>query len=327
MCAFTQLMHTFIFADMSDDPDDDGTASLMTPAKLAQLKMRPQAPATPAAWLDQMATDAGSGHVRRLVDIRKQLEAQAGGPGCQAVASTLEALHTTLGKLDYTVVQPRGWLARATGKGKEEAASFIAQHGRIGRAGEDLADEVRALQKKQQARATGLERTYGEVSAEVQALEKIMDQGARWLQDMRTALKTRQAEGGDAATQQQIRQDTARCELLFARLKQLRAASSAVQQAVERCKTVTRSRVSLGESLQETLDGEWTGWQRTVAALLEEVTATGAITQGVGGAREAQGELEAALRQAGQACRALNTQEQALADEIAALQEPLQAAA
>src|SRR4051812_649419 len=256
---------------MSDDSDEEGTASLMTPAKLAQLKMRPKPAATPAAWLDQLATDAGSGHVRRLVDLRKQLEAQAGGPACEPVATALEALHAAAGKLDYAVVQPRGWLARATGKGKEEAAGFIAQHGRIGRAGEDLADEVRALQKKQQAQATALERSYAEVHAEVQALEKIMDQGARWLQDMRTALKTRQAAGGDAAAQQQIKEDNARCELLFARLKQLRAASSAVQHAIDRCKTVTRSRASLGESLQLTLDGEWTGWQKTVAPLFQEV--------------------------------------------------------
>jgi hypothetical protein len=312
---------------MSDQPDDDGTASLMTPAKLAQLKMRPKPAATPAAWLDQLATDAGSGHVRRLVDVCKLLESQAGGPGCEAVATALQALHTAAGKLDYSVVQPRGWLARATGKGKEEAADFIAQHARIGRAGEDLADEVRALQKKQQAQATALERSYAEAKAEVEALEKIMDQGARWLQDMRTALRTRQGAGGDAAAQQQIKEDTARCELLFERLKQLRAASSAVQHAVERCRTVTRSRASLGESLQLTLDGEWTGWQKTVAPLVEEVVATGSITQAVGGAKEAQDELQAVLKQAGKDCRALETQEQALADEIAALQAPLQASA
>jgi hypothetical protein len=311
---------------MSDD-SEDGTASLMTPAKLAQLKMRPKAAATPAAWLDQMATDAGSGHVRRLVDLRTQLEAQAGGGSCEAVKSTLQALHADLQKLDYTLLQPKGWLARATGKGKVEAADFVAQHGRIGRAGEDLADEVKALQKKQQAQATAIERTLVEVNVEVGALEKIMDQGARWLQDMRTQLKTRQAQGGDATARQQIQEDTARCELLFGRLKQLRAASSAVQQVVERCKAVTRSRASVSESLQLTLQGEWTGWQKTVAPLAEEVATTGAVTQGLGGAQESQEDLQVALKQAAKDCRALEAQEQTLLDELGALQAPLQAAA
>src|SRR4051812_16356720 len=36
--------------------DHDRTASLMTPGKLAQMKPRPAA--TPAAWLDRMASDA-----------------------------------------------------------------------------------------------------------------------------------------------------------------------------------------------------------------------------------------------------------------------------
>jgi hypothetical protein len=309
------------------DTSDEHTASLMTPARLAQLKVGPkEAPTTGAAWLDQMATDAGSGHVRRLVDLRKQLEPQAGARSCEAVIAALDALHGDLRKLDYTVVQPKGWLARATGKGKEAAAGFASQHARIGRAGEDLADEVRALQKKQQAQASTLERTLGEMDTEVGALEKIMEQGARWLQDMRNQLKTRGAEGGDAAVQQQIAEDTARCELLFGRLKQLRAASSGVQQVVERCRALTRSRASVGESLQQTLDGEWTGWHKTVAPIAREVIDSGAATHGVQGARESQEDLETALQQAARDCRALETQEQALIDELAALQAPLQAA-
>jgi hypothetical protein len=311
---------------MSEDSEDH-TASLMTPAKLAQLKVRPkEAPTTGAAWLDQMAADAGSGHVRRLVDLRKQLEAQAGGRSCQAVAAALEALHGQLEKLDYGVVQPKGWLARATGKGKEAATGFTTQHARIGRAGEDLADEVRALQRKHQAQAVAIERTLAEADTEVRALEKIMEQGARWLQDMRTQLKTRGVQAGDAAAQRQVAEDGARCDLLLGRLKQLRGASSGVQQVVERCRALARSRASVDESLQQTLDGEWTGWHRTVAAVAREVADTGAATEGVQGARESQDDLQQALKQAGRDCRALETQEQALLDELAALQAPLQAA-
>jgi hypothetical protein len=311
---------------MSDD-SDDRTASLMTPARLAQLKVLPQAAASPGAWLDQLATDAGSGHARRLLDLRQQLEAQAAGRSCEGVAATLEALRDDLRKIDYTLLQPKGWLARARGKGKEQAADFAAQHGRAGRAGEDLADEVRALQKKQQSQAAAIERTLGEVGAEVRALEKIMEQGARWLQDMRNQLKTRQAQGGDAAAQKLIQDDTARCELLFARLKQLRAASSAVQQLVERCTAITRSRASVAESLQQTLQGEWAAWQKAAAPLAQEPGATGAATQDVQRAHSAQEDLQLALKQAGRDCRALEAREQALLDELAALQAPLQAAA
>ena len=54
---------------MSAD-EQDRTASLMTPAKLAQFKPKPAA--SPAAWLDQMAADAGAINMLRLSELRRQ---------------------------------------------------------------------------------------------------------------------------------------------------------------------------------------------------------------------------------------------------------------
>ena len=228
---------------MADD-SDDRTASLMTPAKLAQLKVRPQA-ASPAAWLDQLAADAGSGHVRRLVDLRGQLEAQARAHAYGAVHSAMEALAEALERIDFDLLQPRGWLARATGKGKAEGAGFAARYERSVRAGEDLKDEIRELQRRAQAQAGAADRTLLEFDVEVKAIEKIIDQGARWLQDMRNQLRTREALGGDTAAMQSMRADAARCELLVARLKLLRAASSAAQQGVEKTRNAAKRRAAL----------------------------------------------------------------------------------
>jgi hypothetical protein len=311
---------------MSDDPDDR-TASLMTPAKLAQLKVRPQVTPSSAAWLDQMAADAGSGHVRRLADLRRQLETQVGEADAAGVASAAQALAQALEKVDYAQVEPRGWLARATGKGKEAATAFLAQYNRAERTGEDLADEVRALQKKQQAQGTGIERSLADVDAEVRAIEKIMDQGARWLQDMRVQLKTREAEGGDGLVQQQIREDTARCEVLVVRLKQLRGAISATQQSVEKCKGLAPRRAALQQGLQNVLDGEWKAWQERAAAVAEGVAASGSASDAVGAARDAQQSLAAVLRQVAADCASLQAQQQAVAGELVDLQASLQAVA
>jgi hypothetical protein len=309
--------------------DTDRTASLMTPARLAQLKVRPPAATSPAAWLDQMAADAGSGHVRRLVDLRQQLETVIRGRegDLRTVAAGCQALHDALHGVDYELVQRKGWFARATGKGKEAAAGFAAQHERVLRAAEDLADEVRKVQKQQQAQGQAVDRGLLELGVEARAIEKIMDQGARWLQDMRTALKTRQAEGGDLAVQQQIQEDDARCELLVARLKLLRAASAATQQAIERCKGAVGRRSSLLASLQQLLEGEWKSGQQKMTAVAEQVAAGGSASEGVDRARRAQQALQSALQQAGQDCGAVQAEEQAAADELAAVQVPLQAAA
>ncbi|HZY15723.1 MAG TPA: hypothetical protein VFE74_03795, partial [Ramlibacter sp.] len=245
---------------MSDD-SDDRTASLMTPAKLAQLKTRPRPAATPAAWLDQLAADAGSGHVRALLDLRKLLEDQVRARGSDAVLVALAALAQALQQLDCTLLRPRGWLARATGRGKEQAVGFAAQADHVGRAGEEFTDALRVAQRKPQGHAAA-ERALLELDVELRGIEKIMDQGARWLQDMRNQLKTRQAQGADAAVAQQIREDSARCELLLARLKLLRAASSPAQQAAQHIRAALPGRAAVLQSLQSLAEGEWRAWQR-----------------------------------------------------------------
>jgi hypothetical protein len=307
--------------------DDDRTASLMTPAKLAQLKVQPKPAGSPAAWLDQLASDAGSGHVRRLIDLRKQLEGQMAEARYAEVRAALDALASQAGQLDFGVLQRKGWLARATGKGKEQAAEFLAQHERIARIGEDLEDDVRTLQRGLQAQGTAVERTLGEIDVELKAIEKIIDQGARWLQDKRTQLKTREALGGDAAALKAVQEDAARCELLVARLKQLRTASSAAQQVAERCRLQAGRRATLGQRLQQALEGEWAAWQRALEPVVKEARSSGAVAQGTDAARSADQELQACAVQASQDCGQALADEQALASELVALQEPLRAAA
>jgi len=303
--------------------EDDRTASLMTPAKLAQLKVRPAA--SPGAWLDQMAADAGSGHVRRLLELRQQLEAatRAREGEFGPAAASCKALHVALDKLDFSLVQPRGLLARAMGKGKEAASSFSAQHARMVKAGEDLADDVRSLQKQQGAQGAGGDRLQLEFDAEVHALEKIMEQGARWLQDMRNQLKTRQAQGADAA---QIREDNARCELLVERLKVLRTVTGGTQQAMQRCQAAKARRAGLVGTLQQLLDEEWKSGQQKLAVVARQVEEDRAATDGVERAGRAREALQAALKQAIEDCAAVQALHQAAADELAALQGPLQAA-
>lgn len=311
-------------APMSED--DDRTASLMTPAKLAQLKVRPAAAASPAAWLDQMAADAGSGHVRRLVDLRRQLVVQLGEDATAGVTAAGAALRDAVGAVDLGLAQPKGWLARATGKGKEAAATFLAQAERAGHAADELADEARGLPRKLQAQATPLDRSVLEMEVELRAIEKIMDQGARWLQDMRNQLKARESAGGDDAVQQQIREDSARCELLVARLKLLRGVSAAGQQALEQCQALPARRNALSDSVQKVLDGQLERWRKKLAPLVEQAAAAGGASEGVDRAQDAREALQRALQQLAQDGEALRRQQQAAVDALAAAEAPLEAA-
>ena len=78
-----------------DDPDR--TASLMTPAKLAQAA--PRAPASPAAWLDQMAAEAGHHHVRRAAELRCDLAAQGLGREVSPLAADLKSWRARLASM------------------------------------------------------------------------------------------------------------------------------------------------------------------------------------------------------------------------------------
>ncbi|NNU44169.1 hypothetical protein [Ramlibacter montanisoli] len=129
---------------------------------------------------------------------------------------------------------------------------------------------MRELQRKQQSLGAAAERSALEFDVEIRAIEKIMEQGARWLQDMRNQLKARTAAGGDAAAQDQIRQDNERCELLVERLKLLRAANSAAQDASERCRGVAKRRAALMETLQRLLDSDLKGARQKLAAVAEQ---------------------------------------------------------
>lgn len=298
----------------------DRTASLMTPAKLAEA--RPRAPVSPAAWLDQMAADAGHLHVRRLGELSAEL-ARGDGREFQPAAAALAALAEALPGLDFGLLRPRGFWARATGKGRTAGAEFAAQFERIDEACRALAAQVQALQGKQQEQGTASELTRVEMEVEVRAIEKILDQGARWLQDMRNQLKAREANAGEARA---IEDDTLRCEILVARLKLLRAVSSAAQQAHQQAQGVAARRASVAQVLQQAVAPKVKGWRDRLAALAAVAGEKDAPALGVEGAMESHRELQLCVKQAIADCGQLPAQEQALAAALAELDAQLQAA-
>jgi chromosome segregation ATPase len=307
------------------DDSPDRTASLMTPTRLAQMKARPRPDASPAAWLDLLAAGAGGGHVRRLLDLRHQLSALLHAGEVRTIVGGCQALHEALEQVDFSLVQPRGWLARMTGGRKEAAARFAAQQRRVVQAGDALANEVRTLQKEQEVQRTAVERTLLDCEVELRAIEKILEQGTRWLQDMRTQIEARQP-GTDEAAQRQVRDDTARCELLVTRLHSLRNAASATQQVLQHGRGACSARTALAARCRHSLDEEWPAWRRQAASLADEAAAHGCAAQDVEAARATLEALRSALQEAGAQARAVQAQDRTLGEEVAALQVPLLAA-
>ncbi len=246
--------------------DHDQTASLMSPAKLA--RMRPKAGASPGAWLDQMAADVGRLQVENLIEVQQALESQAKGRDLSAVRGSLEALLTAQQQLDFNLLQTRGWWARTTGKARSHGTEFSAQVDQISDATKALGTLASQLQKKQPGETVVTERTLVDMEVEYRALDQLVDQGAKWLQDMRTQLKQRHAAASaDPAAQQQVREDAARCEILVARLKALRALSAVARAGLAQTREVLELRGVLAQHLAQTMPGTFKSWNTRLSVL------------------------------------------------------------
>jgi hypothetical protein len=297
--------------------DPDRTASLMTPAKLAQIK--PKSAASPAMWLSQMAADAGHRHVHRLGELCTELQAQAQLRDTSSLTSQLAVLAQALPQLDFGLLQNRGWWARTTGKSRSAGAEFAAQFQRIEQVAGTLGAPILAFKTQQQTQATAADLTLLELEVEYHAVDKIIDQGARWLHDMRTQIKTRQAGTDKPAAQVQvIKEDEARCEILVARLKVLRAVVSAAQQAHQAAQAAAARRAALLQWLEQTLAPGIKTWQARLSALAVAAGEGGSPTLNVEDPMEIHRELQLSLKRAIADCGQLKSQEGALAECVAA---------
>jgi hypothetical protein len=313
--------HLAITAAMDDS---DHTASLMTPAKLAQVK--PRVPVSPSAWLDKMATDVGHQHARRIGELSADVRARAGRRDYQSLAADLARLAQALSGIDFSLLQARGFMARLSGKGRSAGAEFAAQYEQIDAAAQALSTRAKELQTGQ-GEAGGTDRVLLEFEVEFRAIEKIIDQGARWLQDMRNQIKTREAAGGDEAAKKQIKDDTARCELLVSRLKALRALTTAAQQSHQRFQAAAARRAGFGQMLQRAVANDLKDWRKRIFPLAESARAGNTPAFSLEGAMDSHRDLQLCIKQAIADCGQVQALEKSLADDLDAVDAHLKSVA
>jgi hypothetical protein len=288
----------------------DRTASLMSPNKLAQVV--PKARTSPAAWLDQMAADAGHIHVKRLVDLCKSLQAQLLAGETSDLLAQLSGFSRQLPSLDFGLVRDQGWWARTTGKSRVAGEQFAAQFAEI----DQLADHLQALTQSQQRRtreqADAVDRLLLEIDSELKAIDKINDEGTRWLQDMRSQLRTRQAAEQDEHGRKQVDDDTARCEILVERLKTLRDMRMASQRSRELAKDLASRRSAVLQLLQEALASDVKVWHSSISSLTSKSAEAATASSGLEEAMESHRELQLCMKQVLFDCSELQQQEQGM---------------
>jgi len=298
--------------------DSDRTASLMSPAKLAQLK--PKVASTPAAWLTQMAADAGHMHVKRIGELGEMLSSHAKLPGLAAAVTRIEKLADDLPDLDYSQMEPpRGLWARTLGKTKGAGLQFAHRFEDIGAEATEVAASARSLAADQ---PPAIERALVELEVECKAIEKIIDQGARWLQDMRNQIKVRQAAATDPQARRAVLEDSARCDILVDRLKMLRALCNSCSPVPELARAYAHRRGALLQALQQSLASELEDWVAVVAPVAALAADGKSATASLQPQLDAQRDLQKTAKKAIAACQQLLAQEQDLARNLATLNSP-----
>lgn len=310
------------------DSSHDRTASLMTPAKLAQVAGAPRAPVSPVAFLDQMAADVGHAHVKRLAELRLELERHARAAHEASVQPVLQRLRQALDPLDFSLLQPQSVWATITGKGRNAGAGFAARVEQIDEVARRFAAEAAAVQQQLQPHVAAAERALVEFEVEYRALDKVIDQGARWLQDMRSQLKTREAQAGaDPLARQQVRADAARCETLVARLKALRAAAAASQLAHQQVRATAERRAALAAQMPKVAATEIREWRSRLGTLATAAADGKLAGLNLKGPRQIHEELRRRLDRLLADGAHLRTHEDTLSRQLAAMGEQLAAAA
>ncbi|GAC1599596.1 MAG: hypothetical protein NVS3B2_00910 [Ramlibacter sp.] len=175
------------------------------------------------------------------------------------------------------------------------------------------------LRQEQQADVARAERVLVELDVESHAVEKIIDQGARWLQDMRSQLKVRQAAATDPQSQQAIVEDAHRCDILVTRLKLLRALCNAAVQVQGQVRDNAERRLALAQTLQQSLAAEVKSWHGRLLAVASVARAGKSPSHGLEGPLDAHQELQSSVKKASSTCEQLLAQEQSLAQSLMTL--------
>lgn len=297
--------------------ESDRTASLMSRARLPQA--RPKVAATPAAWLNQMAADAGHLHVRRIGETGEMLQLRATSSAVAAVAAQLKQLSAELPTLDFSLLEPQGWWARTSGKSRSSAAEFAAQFERVDAATGALATVANGLDDDQQARTAPAEQALVELEVECRAVEKIIDQGERWLQDMRSQLNARQAAAADQAAEQAVLEDSHRCDILVDRLKLLRGLCNSAAQIPGQVRAHFQRRQALAQTLQQSVAAQALEWRDKLSVVAAAATTGKAAAPVAQGPVTAHQEFQESVKKAIVACEQLLEQEHELVRSLGAL--------
>jgi hypothetical protein len=279
-----------------------------------------QPPQVLAAWMQDQLADLREGHLRRLADLRAQLQSTAFEWDATVLAQSVANLRSTGRELRFESLR-HGWLARRFGKHKPAYSRFFMAHERIVDAARSVKAEASVLAGSLKQHAAGAKRVVVELGMEAQSVQAEVDQGVTWLQDMCVQINEQRerasadpglatlAEAAQAFTQE---------------FKRLQAVASFAAELGTRMQGVLDRRNALLEGVRAEMDKFDKNWMRMVGKVARDVDEDRVSIPGLNDAVRAHDEVLGRLEHTAEACNALQREEHLLAQHLDMLRRELE---
>lgn len=279
-----------------------------------------QPPHVLAAWIQEQLADLGEGPVRRLADLRAQLQSSAFEWDATVLAQSVGMLRSAGRELRFDNLR-HGWLARKLGKHKPIYERYVAAYDRIVNAVQKVKAEAAKLAGTIKAHAAGTKRTVVELDLEAKSLQSGVDQGVTWLQDMCVQINELRERGSDDAELATLAEAAQAFTLQF---KSYQSASSISSELGVRMQSLVDRRNALVELVRTDMDKFDKTWMRPAGKIATDMKAGRNSIPGIGDAAEAHEAVMSRLDNCAESCTALQHEEHLMAEHLDMLRRELE---
>lgn len=280
-----------------------------------------QPPQVLAAWMQDQLADVQDEQVRRVAELRSQLQSDTFEWDSVSLGQGVATLNSSCREVKFDELR-HGWLARKMGKHKAFYAKFVGAYERM------IACQVRIktvgtkLAGDHKANAASAKRVLVELGIECKGLQSEVDQGLTWLQDMIGQLN---ALGARNSSDPQLAPLAETAQALTQRYKRLQSAASIAQELGVRGQSLLDRRAALLEQVRADVDYFEKNWVRMIGKVAGDAKAGRSSFPGLADAVEAHDELVRRLGMTSESCIALQHEEHLMAQHLEMLRKELDA--
>ncbi|MBK0392420.1 hypothetical protein [Ramlibacter algicola] len=269
-----------------------------------------------ASWIEQLLQKMAAPHTECLLKVAVDLGARAYDRHANQLADGLRSLETSVRDLDYGVVVERE---------SSDVAAFQKGWSTAARAARKSTLLGLELATWLQNHDPGVRRAIVELRMEQQRLHDVLQHGEGWLADLWADLRQRRPAEGDPAGMEKLRGLAHTADTLGTRMRRMRAAGRAVEEACVLAEQVLALRRALVQEIDEILTPRHAAWEQAVLKLLDNAQDSNWSVD-IEPAQQQDAQLRADLQRCIAGCDKLRQEERALQRCLATTCEQLRAA-